>query len=741
MVSREERIASYLKRVATKSDLSRLLSSGPESAETPEDGERRDAARTGIQDILNDQLPTPSQVAGLEALILPKLRPVLDVVDGDFHTDHPLWSKLNDDPQVRGNLQRAIPSIGRIELPGNPSYPYGGTGFVVGKNIVMTNRHVAAIFTAGLGSKGLTFRPGYKAGIDFLHELDRPTGPTLMVKRIIMVHPYWDMALLEVADLPATAKPLCLSQHDAGSVDPIEVAAVGYPAFDVRNNAMVQNDLFRRVFGVKRLQPGTLGGRLKTESFGKLVSALGHDCSTLGGNSGSAVIDFNTGYIVALHFGGREGAMNYGVPTSELAKDSRVVDAGVNFAGPVDVGSPAPWIDWWNRVQEGVAGKAVSDAADISQSPPPTSVTMKKSASAQWLGHPVFNVNVTLNFGETGSTIDIGTATKEGGDAGENIERMVEPWHDQNYNSRTGYDPKFLTVDVPMPEAVDPGAVANAKEGSPVLHYQNFSVVMHQARRLALITASNVTASPKMKKPELDRSYNRAGLSGLGLSDQERWILDPRLNDDYQLPDVFFTRDNGAFDKGHIVRREDVAWGTTYDMLRRANGDTYHVTNCSPQVADFNRSALGEDNWGDLENHVLKSASSEQYCQFAGPVLDPNDEVFLGRLGGGVRIRVKIPSRFWKVIIVRTEFGIASYGFVLEQDLTGVPLEEFIVPQNFARFLEPLTDIQTRAGIRFPDVVLGADQHSTQEGVELALQTGTARRSFAEGMIVEGLMV
>src|SRR4029453_11946390 len=173
----------------------------------------------------------------------------------------------------------------------------------------------------------------------------------------------------------------------------------------------------------------------------------------------------------------------------------------------------------------------------------------------------------------------------------------------------------------------------------------------HAKRRLALFTASNVTAASKLKRPDPDQEYSRKALSGLGQSDQEKWFADPRLDDSFQLPDVFYTRDDGAFDKGHIVRREDVAWGESYDLLRRANGDTYHVTNCSPQVAGFNRATLGEDNWGELENVVLKGAASERYCQFAGPVLDPADETFIGAAGGRQKVRVKIPSRFWKVIV------------------------------------------------------------------------------------------
>src|SRR5579863_1165070 len=269
-----ELIAKYLARVAARRDIEKLISAPSEGIESPESSGVREHAAAGIRAIKADRLPSPEQTAGIEAIILPKIRPVLDIMNGDFHTDHPLWLKLNTDTGIRDKLHSAIPSIGRIELPGNPWYPYGGTGFVVGDGLVMTNRHVAAIFSQGIGTRSLSFQSGLRAGIDFLRELDGPAGDTLMVKRVVMIHPYWDMALLAVEGLPFETKPLRLSLNDVPADIRIEVAAIGYPAFDPRNDTEVQNDLFREVFGVKRLQPGTLGGREQTESFGKSVAAV-----------------------------------------------------------------------------------------------------------------------------------------------------------------------------------------------------------------------------------------------------------------------------------------------------------------------------------------------------------------------------------------------------------------------------------------------------------------------------------
>jgi endonuclease G len=250
---------------------------------------------------------------------------------------------------------------------------------------------------------------------------------------------------------------------------------------------------------------------------------------------------------------------------------------------------------------------------------------------------------------------------------------------------------------------------------------------MHAKRRIALFTASNVVDTPELRKPEQGRDYTRRGLSGLGPSDQEKWFPDPRLDASLQLPDVFYNKDRKAFDKGHIVRRDDVAWGRTYEELRRANGDTYHVTNCSPQVKEFNRSTLGEANWGDLENHVLSEAASERLCVFAGPVLTDEDRVFRGAGDGGTELRARIPEKFWKIVAARSAEGCAVFGFILEQDLSDVEWE-FAVPDELSPFMYPIADIAEMTGVVFPSILVDNDQYSTTRGANVALRSGAKRK-------------
>ena len=723
-----ERLKSYLELISGKQGLESVLeSTSPPSSnfESVAESQESAAARSGLESVLKGRDPTPDEEASLEALIIPKLRPAIDIVDGKFNVTHNLWTHLSSDAAIRGRIEAVIPSIGRIELPGNSQYPYGGTGFVVGDGLLMTNRHVASIFATGLGDQNLAFKSGLRAGIDFQRERGRPAGTTLMVRGVVMIHPYWDMAILAVEGLPADRKPLKLSVADISDFDGREIAVIGYPAFDPRNDEAEQDELFDREYGVKRLQPGQLHKRAETESFGKMVSAAAHDCSTLGGNSGSEVVDLATGEIVALHFGGRYQERNFAVPTFELARDGRVVDAGVNFAGSPTGGVP-PWSDWWEKADMTEAAEVRAPASTAS---PDTAISSPVQLTMDGGVNVEIPLHITVRLGSpTTAVAGKRPATESVAAMGGDItEAMVEPWRDTHYGSRKGYDENFLDVNIPIPAAADAKVLAPTLKGDTVLHYEHFSIQMHGPRRLALITASNVTADPKLKKPEKNQNYTRKGLSGLGDNDQEKWFADPRLDAKYQLPDVFFTKDRKAFDKGHIIRREDVAWGKSYAELRRANGDTYHVTNCSPQTSQFNQSSRGVENWGDLENHVLSSASKEKLTLFAGPVLDASDTVFVGAGGGGKQIRAKIPSRFWKVIVAPIQDGIAAFGFVLEQDLSAVEFE-YVVSDAFAPHMYPLAEIQEMTGIKFPSVVLDVDQYDTVRGAEVAISAGTPRK-------------
>ena len=60
---------------------------------------------------------------------------------------------------------------------------------------------------------------------------------------------------------------------------------------DPRNDAFAMRDIFKGVYNVKRLSPGWVSG---VRPDGKLLE---HDCTALGGNSGSVVLNLATGKV------------------------------------------------------------------------------------------------------------------------------------------------------------------------------------------------------------------------------------------------------------------------------------------------------------------------------------------------------------------------------------------------------------------------------------------------------------
>jgi endonuclease G len=92
---------------------------------------------------------------------------------------------------------------------------------------------------------------------------------------------------------------------------------VGYPSEESRNrNPLFVDTIFGGKLSVKRLAPG--------EFIGSKRGALFHDCSTLGGNSGSPVVEMTTGAVVGLHRDGSFLARNEAVGTEVLGDFVRV---------------------------------------------------------------------------------------------------------------------------------------------------------------------------------------------------------------------------------------------------------------------------------------------------------------------------------------------------------------------------------------------------------------------------------
>ena len=604
------RINSVLRRRETRDALAECAKVGAWSSLRP-----LNAGSELVADQLAEGAAAPESDADFfdtrrfsEAIVLLKARPVLVVRNGIFEAA-PLAELEARLARHRNALAGPISSVGRIELMDHDTLDWCGTGWRIEDDILVTNRHVANLFAERRGRlfgfrlnrQGKTVR----ARIDFREEYlqaqtdEHPIVEVLWIEEDLSQAP--DIAVLRVAVGAGLPGPLTLAAKDAAPQQ--EVAVVGYPARDSRNDAGAMQDIFGDIYDVKRFAPG------EVVALPRDAWHLTHDCSTLGGSSGSAVLAIESGEVVGLHFGGQFRKMNNAVKASVIR-----------------------------------------------------SLQKRKS----WV--PVRAALVP-----------------PGPDAAEEVKRPAASLRD-----RPGFDPDFLGVRIELPE---PGKSHQVLEvaGSAQLAYLHFSIVMSASRRLPIATAVNIDGSLKQALKRVDA-----------------WGFDPRIPKAAQVGHRDFYGP-AAFDKGHMVRREDPGWGEEAELARQAQEDTFVYTNAVPQVPQLNQRS-----WLSLEDYVLQNTRTRGFkvSVFTGPVLRPDDPVHHD---------LQVPVDFWKVVAMIEEGTgeLLVSAYVLSQEGM-MPAEAFRFGA-FKTFQVPLARVATLADLRFgkqleaADVFAGAD---TGEAVE-----------------------
>ena len=190
-------------------------------------------------------------------------------------------------------IERVLPRVGRI-VRGAATL---GTGFSVDGNRLLTNWHVAQHFARKAGAVyALTAEaagPAPTIGIDFLSLKDNPARRKARFSRVVAVDEENDLALLEYAGDNCDLARLPLG---GDTPENMAVAAIGFPSEEVALTDSMK-ERYEIVFGghydVKRVSPG----KVRASAPGVIT----HDCSTLGGSSGSPIIDLQSGALVGLH--------------------------------------------------------------------------------------------------------------------------------------------------------------------------------------------------------------------------------------------------------------------------------------------------------------------------------------------------------------------------------------------------------------------------------------------------------
>jgi hypothetical protein len=277
---------------------------------------------------------SPAQYAATEAVIHLTERPALLVQNDNFPTPVDPWTIL--DKTHRKPIRQNLPRVGRIEITVDGNRTMNGTGFVVGPDLILTNHHVVdhpfhKPIRFGIQAPGGTWEivAGKDPTIDFKFEYEVPEKRVFKIKEIVAMHPKFDMCLLRVdpnetsGSGAALPKPLKMASDEPVAANNLYV--VGYPGGDNSGETpfKVLKEIFGNIFEVKRLQPGKLFQDFPSHGI------FAHDCSTLGGNSGSCVVDLKADRVVGIHFSGNFKEANWAVALWRLDDDPFFSDHGI----------------------------------------------------------------------------------------------------------------------------------------------------------------------------------------------------------------------------------------------------------------------------------------------------------------------------------------------------------------------------------------------------------------------------
>jgi endonuclease G, mitochondrial len=477
----------------------------------------------------------------------------------------------------------AARSVGRITIRSADGSGYG-TGFLVSPRLLLTNHHVLSDadtarrsfiefdYQDGIGGTPLT-----------------PTKLTFAPGRFFIADRRLDFALVAV------------------DADPGQLVTFGFNKLTGAQGTVLIGEYVTIVQHPRGEKKQIVLRENKVIDLPEL--AVNYSADTEPGSSGSPVFN-NQWEVVALH--------HASVPTTGNEQYA-YLNEGIRISRILAFLRQATMPPDWRTILD-------QDLPETPAAGPVAPLEMARPVAAAREAATTVSQPVVITVQFNGSVVRaVGTA--------EPAEPAVEALQiDPDYSRRSGYDPEFLGISLPLP--TPNAALADAL--SPELKYHQFSIRMHTARRLAMFTAVNI----------------RGPIDRIG-RDSDRWVLDPRLPENEQTGEAVY-KDN-PLDRGHLVRRLDPTWGPN---AKAANDDTFHFTNCTPQHHEFN---AGSGLWLGLEDYILTNADNQrlEVSVFTGPVLADDDPEYRG---------VNLPRQYWKVAaIVKKDGQLSVTGYLLSQ--------------------------------------------------------------------------
>lgn len=247
--------------------------------------------------------------------------------------------------------------------------------------------------------------------------------------------------------------------------------------------------------------------------------------------------------------------------------------------------------------------------------------------------------------------------------------------------TRTGFNTEFLDTPVSLPDHHSDIAEDLVQlDGSPVIDYTHFSLVLSRSRKFARWVGWNIDGAHL-------QLLSRTGVN---------FTKDPRIPAGDQAGNDLYA--NNRLDRGHLARRADLTWGPDTEA-HQANKDSFYFTNITPQMEDFNQSRQAGI-WGRVENALYEDVELDDLrCSvFAGPVLRDEDQHYRG---------YQIPVEYWKIILFEHNGRLTARAFLLTQDLDR--LQVLMALDEFRVYQVTVTEVEKRTGLLFPSTVHEAD--------------------------------
>jgi len=237
---------------------------------------------------------------------------------------------------ARRKINAVSGSVGRVEMTdATGEVQLLGTAWRLGKNSVVTNRHVVKYMVLDKTKAVADWKLDSTKTMEINFGIDTPGGSLrkFRLSEIGYCAPVGeiDFAVLKLVegsrDQPPPALAVDLSTESLANIEGPGIGDKGERVYVVGHPyGPLGTDVIAKVFGnadgSKRWSPGYVTGIHESDSL------FEHDCSTLGGNSGSCVLAAGSHVVVGLHFGGLRVDNFTGIGRSNVAiAFSRLKDA------------------------------------------------------------------------------------------------------------------------------------------------------------------------------------------------------------------------------------------------------------------------------------------------------------------------------------------------------------------------------------------------------------------------------